>query len=155
MFKFFTLFSLMTATSIAQARYEFEYNLLTSHYFEGCELANQFENKVADCGKMISNPILGIKNSLNGTRAFMGANSVNGPMIGMSKTFTTGIVMGLYLQDISSFERKNVIPFTVAKSGDVGLTPIIGYELEYSSHHFKVFTIVTPILLTLGIGIPL
>ena len=74
-------------------------------------------------------------------------------MIGLSKTFRNKIVTGLYAQDISEFQKRYIIPFTIAHSGNVGFTPIIGYELEYSKDKYKIFTILTPILATVGIGV--
>jgi len=126
-----------------------EYNLHTYHYFESCEVAENFANKVSNCGKGISNPILGIKGKY--FRGFIGSNSVGSPLLGVTYTREFA-VMGAYLQDTLEFKRRNIGPVGFEIGKDIMLTPIMGIELDGRIRKAKVFTIVTPILLTVGIG---
>jgi hypothetical protein len=128
---------------------ELEYNLLTSHFFDSCDVAVSFENKIGDCGKVISNPILGIKSG--GLRGFVGQNSVGSPLLGTTYT-KEFLVVGAYLQDTVAFKRRNIAPVGFELSPSVILTPIMGFEFEAKIEKTKVFTIITPILLTVGLG---
>jgi hypothetical protein len=141
------LFGLMINSN---AGYEVEVNTYTAHYFEPCEVADRFSNKKLDCGKGITNPIIGIKN-IN-TRIFVGQNSVGSSMAGM--TFSKkNFVLGGYVQDIKEFNLRGITPITVTKINTVGLTPIIGYELATKLYaNYKIFSIITPVFATVGLG---
>lgn len=144
---------LLNSFSYAQTKYDFEYNLTTLHFFETCGLAQKFANKSYACGKGVNNPIFAIKDKSTGNRFFAGANSVGSAMAGFSYTDEEfGFVFGAYLQDVSEFEKRDILPVTFARLGTVGLTPITGYELDFKTNSYKVFSIITPILLTVGVG---
>lgn len=128
---------------------ELEYNVHTYHFFESCDVAANFSNKATDCGKGISNPIIGIKDG--GLRGFVGQNSVGSTLLGITYT-KEFLVVGAYLQDTLEFTRRNIAPVGLQISPATMLTPIIGFEFEAKIEKGKVFTIITPILLTVGLG---
>lgn len=142
---------LLFYSEFAKADLDVEYNLVTSHFFETCKVAENFSNKAFDCGKGITNPIFGLKDRKTGFRSFMGINSVGGFMGGASKTID-GLVIGAYLQDMAEFDKRELAVLTSVRFGSVGIMPVVGYELELSSKDYKVFSIITPALATLGIG---
>lgn len=132
------------------AGYEVELNAYTAHYFEPCNVADRFSNKVLDCGKGITNPIVGVKKDK--TRLFVGKNSVGSFMSGLTYN-KNNIVLGGYMQDIKEFDLRGIKSITIAKVDTIGLTPIIGYELGVKLYgNYKVFSIITPAFATVGIG---
>lgn len=150
MFKLILLF-ISIYTPLGKANYDIEYNLYTLHYFESCSIAGKFENKVADCGKIINNPIIALKNNATGFRGLVGLNSVGSPLLGLtySKTY---FIIGAYLQDIKEFQQKELVPVTIMDNESIGLTPIIGIEESIKINDYKIFTIITPVLAVVGIG---
>jgi len=128
---------------------EIEYNLYTQHYFEDCETASKFANKVADCGRGISNPMIGVKK--NKYRILFGKQSAGGPMLGFTYT-DSFVVMGAYAQDIKSFEKRGLMPIGIPVNDNLMITPIMGIELDKKYKKAKVFTVIMPILFTVGIG---
>lgn len=154
MLKLLILLTLIFSGTWAHAKRDLELNLSTYHYFESCVAGERLSNKAYDCGKGITNPILGLYDYESKLRIFMGANSVGAIMTGVTTDYNN-FVLGAYIQDVSEFKRRRIDPFTIATYGDAGLTPIVGYNLTFRPFHdkmTKVFTIVTPILATVGIG---
>lgn len=138
--------------STAHANYDLEYNVTTVHFFETCDIASRFENRSFACGKGITNPIIGLKHRETGFRGFVGLNSVGSGMFGATKTFNGGMVIGAYLQDITEFKKRKIKPLCFDDSEDTCLTPIIGYEMQLNIKKYKLFTILTPALATVGLG---
>jgi len=130
---------------------EFEYNLLTNHHFDSCRLAKSYENKVADCGKSINNKMFGIR--FNDTEAkwriFGGYNSIGEPMYGLTRHIVGPAVVGFYQQDMKQFEKRGL---RMPIAGPYGIVPIFGAELQGKYKKFKVFTIITAPVSTIGIG---
>lgn len=129
---------------------DLEFNMFTQHYFENCVTSERFENKVSDCGRGISNPIIGLKGKH--WRGFVGQNSVGSPMVGVSHTNAYNILLGAYLQDVKEFKKRDLMPVAFYEKNDIALTPIFGYDLNIRYKKVKVFTIITPILFTTGVG---
>lgn len=155
------LLILMFLPSIVFAKKTLEMNLLTEHFFLPCELSERFSNKVGDCGNLINNKLIGINEDLGDSlsfRGFLGENSVGSLMLGgmfsnvsFKGGFDYGPVLGVYLQDGKEFKRRNIKIFGISQ-GDIDLIPIIGAEFQYKIKDYKLFTVVTPVLATLGLG---
>lgn len=136
-----------------KAGYDLEYNMLTLHYFESCEVASGFENKSFDCGKAIRNPLIALKDRRTGIRGLFGSNSVGSWMAGFTTTAERpSFLIGAYLQDVTEFRKRGIVPITLLTDGNIALTPIIGYEASLRFYGYKVFSIITPVLATVGVG---
>lgn len=131
---------------------EFEYNLLTNHHFDSCKISEKYENKVAYCGKSINNKMFGIKlnDNENQLRLFGGYNSIGKPMYGFTVNVVGPIIVGAYQQDINEFKKLG-LQIPLALPG--GIIPILGAELDKHYKNIKVFTIITPPISTIGIGV--
>jgi hypothetical protein len=131
--------------------YDLEVNLLTQHYFEDNDTASRFSNKVGDSGRLIANPMFAIKTE-DDLRLLAGVNSVGSPMLGITTNPAKHLLFGAYLQDVAEFDKRGILPIYIARRGDIALTPIFGLEFEKRVKGMKAFTIITPALLTIGIG---
>lgn len=153
---------LLLVTGKVYAKSSLEMNVFTEHLFVSCEAAERFSNKVWDCGNLINNAVIGINTEINNdisVRGFLGENSVGYPLIGgaISKIgFAQGLsfspVIGGYIQDNRPFTERGLTAMTL-KYKNIDFVPILGVESQYKINNFKVFSILIPAFVTLGIGI--
>ena len=160
MIKLFLIFLL--SPSITLADFTVEYNLLTAHTWGSCSMGKRYENRVADCGKIINNKLIGISQTSADDfkgRFFIGENSVGTLMvggtfsyIGNEEGFDLGPVFGLYFQDTSMFNERKIDVFGDL-NGSIGIMPVMGLELQYKVDRYKVFSIATPAVINIGVGL--
>lgn len=144
------------------AKYSVEVNMLTEHFFIPCDKAWVFENKTGDCGSLIKNTIIGVGEDLGDdlkVKYFAGKNSVDELMAGISFTyikqsqgFNYGPILGSYMQDNTTFKKRGIKTFGI-DFFNYKIMPIVGGELQYKIGNFKVFSVITPALMTLGFGV--
>lgn len=135
---------------------ELHLNLTTYHFFESCEVSSRFSNKAYDCGRGIINPIIGLQDNDTGYRSLLGLNSIGELMIGASKTYSSGIVLGGYLQDGSRYLDRGISSFKLFSMNSLDIVPIIGYNMNlYKQKNFGVSFTVTPILSLIYLTFPI
>lgn len=161
-FKYLFVILLFLINSNSYAKTFIEINVLTEHFFSSCQVAKNFSNKIGDCGNLINNTIVGINLSVNDNetaRIFLGQNSANEPMAGYAASFSAnklglnyGPMIGLYFQDREAFAKKNLTIIAI-RAGPIDIIPVLGLDVSYQLKHFKIFSFVTPALMTLGFGV--
>lgn len=125
-----------------------------------------FQTKIGDGGKLIYNPLYGIRTvTENDSRyysfaGFAGDNSIGEPMYGgmasagikvLDQHLYLGGVFGTYGQSDSSYLQSGDIPFKWGMIGDTDIVPIVGIEANVKinlsdSTYLKLNNLVTPIL---------
>lgn len=126
--------------------------------------ATLFSNKVSKDGKLIANPILGLQiitetgTEYTSMGGFVGQNSVGDDILGFKASrgvkyghWYLGLVAGAYEQSSEGFYDKHLIPFQVAKVGDVGIVPILGVEASYrinlsQKYYVKLNNLISPVI---------
>lgn len=142
--------------------------LITAHTFNVDSTATNYEGCLHESCETIINPLLAyrhIKYANNGLEydavtVFGGLNSVHGPMAGAAysfgvvrRTWNLGVLQGLYVQDNAHYRQQGVEPFYVVETQNAGLVPLLGIEAQkYVTGNLFVNTLVTPILVNIGIG---
>ena len=61
-------------------------------------------------------------------------------------------MIGGYLQDNRAFIQRGIVAPGL-RSGNVDFIPIVGAEAQYYFDGFKVFSVITPIVFNVGIGL--
>ena len=163
---------LLSLSCNATESYELVGGGLTYHIMVPIRSRN-FSNKVSEDGRLIDNPIIGIQRVVESRDyytslgAFTGANSVGDTILGMKYStgariehWYLGIVLGAYEQPTHTFYDRNIVPFQLAKIGDVGIVPVVGWEVNYRinlsrSYYLKLNNIVSPMITntTISVGV--
>lgn len=177
--KYLTILLLLCSTSFAQEvtkEREILGGSITEHYFPAGR--QHFITKLGDDGKLIYNPMLGVRTvehdsdySYTSKSYFVGNNSIAKPMAGFVYSsgfkvdnWQVGALVGAYAQDARPFYDRNiqlfylVIPIQPVVDSGLAITPLIGVELNYkiklSEHtHFIWMNVITPVLYNTNIGI--
>lgn len=146
---------------------------LTEHIILPSSSSQKFENKVGDDGRMLLNPMLGVRRTWSledggytSLAAFGGENSIGEAMVGMFASSGAefgshvrfGGVLGGYLQSNEKFRDRGIYPFSMGESQGVGLVPIAGLELSLHAKvsrktYLTLINILTPALTSTSLGI--
>jgi len=109
---------------------------LSYHPFFNTELSNRFDNKVTDGGRLISNPVVGVRATrplekyYQSLSVFTGQNSVGAPItgttvsMGVGERFMVGGVIGAYHQDSKPFKDREL-------DSPHPFMPFAGLEVNY------------------------
>lgn len=114
---------------------------ITYHIFDSPDASENYTHKLADNGKLIYNPLFGIKYThedifvYDSYAAFAGQNSVGGAIMGGLYSFGVfdgplqlGVALGAYKQDDEIFLTHNILP-PISDIGGVEL--LAGFECNY------------------------
>ena len=139
---------------------------LTFHFIDQGS-SQMFRNKISKEGRLIYNPMFGIRyltedpETYFAAAAFAGNNSVGLPMAGTlfsmgikdtSDHYFLGLSGGLYVQDNNKFREHQAIPFKIYETkGGVGFVPIVGLEMGvkvglWGKTYFKFYNLLTPVV---------
>lgn len=151
---------------------EFLMGSLTYHYFNFNNADSAFKNKVSSNGALIANPMASYKkvvfdgeNEYYSFMFFGGENSIGEGMGGTAfsmglgnREVRFGIIGGAYLQNIQKFADRGLTSFSVPVSDQLGLAPVVGWELSFNfdlspSSYLTIYNVFTPILYTSALGI--
>lgn len=166
------LLLLLTFNSDAQTSLELVGGSLTYHVMNPGD-SNQFANRLSPDGRLIRNPIIGVQeiHELDGEYwslgAFAGQNSVGDDIMGFKVSrgkrignWYLGLVAGAYEQSSEGFYDKGMVPFQIAKVGDVGVVPLLGIEANYrvnlsQKYYLKLNNLISPVITntTISLGI--
>ena len=169
--KFALILSLAATPCFADATMEIVSGNITEHYM-GDVVAKHYANQIGDNGKLINNPMFGLRYTLEtenqywSAMGFGGQNSVGFGMAGLTisagtqtRHFRLGVIGGAYIQNNDYVRWSGVNPdYTLEPIAGIGIAPVLGIEANarvfLSDDVFAgVNAIITPVLATAFVNI--
>ncbi len=162
------LFAIFLSPTFALSSFEIFGGAITFHFVDEGS-SDQFVQKISKNGRLIFNPLFGIRYVGEDQKRFLtlsgfsGNNSVGLPMSGglfslgqkfLNQKLYLGLAAGGYIQDDEAFRQKAARPFRLFEfDHGKGFVPIAGLEsalrLNFSQKTYtKFYLLVTPIITT-------